>query len=252
MILFKNLISLFGIEFNFNFGFGRRGDRNEETLPELKICYDVVKNKNPKKQKILKLLEMFDKWYCLPESKDFKVTVFNSKTGEHDEDKSKAVKLFLQDVKRNTWLRGMVERYVRSENVQEFVVENKLTKINEDLQIKYAKLYFCFMTIAKIFATRTVTQTPENLFIKVFYKDFHFVADLNNEKLKAYCKTAQKDYHALISLPYPIYALDLGYKIFLEDIMPGFYLSFGCRDDSFIEKNAELRRLENYQVAFND
>ncbi len=235
------------ITLNFNYSGSKE--------PTLKFCINEMQKGilDAKTYRIKNLLKTLNKWYCLPESQDFTVSVFNSKTGEHNETFARAVKMFLQDVKRPTALSGLVWQYVNSEKVKDFIMENNLYKKDYDLQINYAKLYYCLCVIVNIFTPRSTNEDSKKITAKVFYpsNDFHFVADLDKEELKAYCQRKGTDYSSFISSYFSESVLILGNEILLENIVPDFYLHLGSQDAKTIGDNADIRHLENYHVTFN-
>ena len=223
----------------------------------LTFAYKSLKKPIKQNKKITKklLLNLFDEWFCLPESEDFDVDVYNVKTGEHSVEKAKAIKLFLTEAKKQTYLNGFIQIYVKnSKEINDFILKNKLNNDNDDeLIYKYQRLYYYFLVIVKIIMDKTINNDAVKT-LKVSYKknDFHFKVDIEEYKLKEHSDILDKDYNNFKDYLFNYYATDLSKKILCENIVPELFLNLGYINDEFIKNDPQILDISCYRLYFND
>lgn len=231
------------------------GNEDKAKKVVLTFAYETLREPITKNKKITKklLLNLFDEWFCLPESEDFDVDVYNAKTGEHSEEKAKGIKLFLSEAKKQTYLNGFIYSYVTtSGGIIDFILKNNLHK-DEELLYKYQRLYYYLLVIAKIIVGRTINNDGV-ITSKVCYKkyDFHFPVDIEEDKLKKQSENLNKNYNDFIKYPFNYYAVEMGNKILCENIVPELFFNLGYIDDEIIKKDSKILDLNNYSIYFND
>lgn len=257
-----NIGSLFNFEFtpainiNTNITFALKFTfKKEKSIFEFFYENSGQQNSGQIELNIKQLIKLSDKLFSLNPEHDFEVRVLNKTTNEFDTDKSKAVKMFLKDLLNNQII--YVNQYIiLSEASKKFILENKLTSNDYELQKKYTKTFFCLQTIAKIISSRSKDLKDNELRFKVYSpkaNDFHFYVDLNKNGLKEYCLHCQNlNYDDLINGQINNYGIiNLSAELVCEAIIPKFYIELACRPNEFISTYPYVKELQNYLITID-
>ena len=171
--------------------------------------------------------------------------VYDKSTGEIDIHYSYAVKLFLEDMKGDTFIKGFAYQYIEFSNeCNEFIVTHKLFKKNSSRIKCYKELYFCLRTIIKIIQPRTAYLAEDKRLVKVFLPqadDFHFKIDINANDAKERFDGSKFNN--------VLFAVELGNKILCEQILPGLYLKLGYQSKEFFNKYPFVRDINYYHAC---
>ena len=243
--------SIISASFHFN-------KMQNKGVPTLEFGYREYEKSKQQEKRITKrrLDKAFKKWYALPVTQDFDVIVRNELTKHIDNTRSKAVKLFLVDIKQeSSFVYAKERQYIRSGDTEcnDFIIQKKWQKKNYEIQNKYRELYYIYRTIIKIAAGEFNKEKADanyrfkarsgSLPDNIFYFDI--------EKKKAESKFASMEFELELlrnSNEFSCDIIKLDTNIICEDIVPAYYAMLGRQTDDFIADNPQICQLDRYEA----